>query len=298
MGALRLLTSTEILNKIHDLPTLPSIIYEIRSVIDNPMSSTADVEKVMENDPSFTTKILKLANSAYYAIPGGVTQLSRAVAYLGFDTVHQLVLSASIIDILKVKASPYFHPVDFWKHSLGVAIAAETIAKFVNYPVPADLFTCGLVHDIGKLALFSVAPDLMTAVVDEAHDHHITYREAEERLGLPSHTQIGHQLSAKWKLPLAFQCCVKYHHQKNLEERDGSLTPASHLLIDIVLLANVLCHAMKFGNSGHPVIAGAPKEVLKRLGLEEGFSFTKLLQVINVQMQHGETFLEILEAKA
>ena len=61
-------TVAEIAAKLDELPTLPSVIYELNRVINDPMSSTSDVERLMANDQSLTTKVLKLANSAYYAI--------------------------------------------------------------------------------------------------------------------------------------------------------------------------------------------------------------------------------------
>ena len=103
-----------IIAKLDELPTLPAIVYELSRIINDPMSSTTDVEKVMANDQSMTAKVLQLVNSAYYAIPGGVTSLSRAIAYIGFDTVNQLVLSASILKSLETKGSPAYDVNEFW----------------------------------------------------------------------------------------------------------------------------------------------------------------------------------------
>ncbi|RYZ75410.1 MAG: HDOD domain-containing protein, partial [Proteobacteria bacterium] len=153
MGAASRITSGTnpqmIVDRLDELPTLPTIVYELSRVINDPMSSTGDVQKIMANDQSLTTKVLKLANSAYYAIPGGVSSLQRAIGYIGYDTIHQLVLSASIISALDAKSSADFDLTQFWKHAIGVAMAAETTARFVHYKTPSDLFTCGLVHDMG-----------------------------------------------------------------------------------------------------------------------------------------------------
>lgn len=288
---------SDILDRINELPTLPEIIYEIRAVIDNPMSSIADVEKVMHNDPVLTTKVLKLVNSAYYSIPGGVTQLSRAIGYLGFDTVHQLVLSATIIDSLKSLPDGSFKMSELWKHSLGTGIASESIGHFINYPLPADLFTCGLVHDIGKIALLVIEPELMQNIVTEANQKNITYLEAELKLGIPSHTHIGCLLAQRWKLPLGFQKVIKYHHQKEILQRE-SLPNDINQMVDIVCLGNLLCHAMKFGDSGHPIIDGAPTALLKRLGIDPKEGFKSLLQSVKKQMQQADGFLEILGVSA
>src|ERR1035437_1814036 len=97
------LTQESITSRLDNLPSLPSIVYELSQVINDPMSSTTDVEKIMANDLSLTSTVLSLVNSAYYAIPGGVSSLSRALGYIGFETVNQLVLSASILKVLETK---------------------------------------------------------------------------------------------------------------------------------------------------------------------------------------------------
>src|ERR1700731_5475330 len=113
----REITPEAIVARLDELPTLPSIVYELSQVINDPMSSTGDVEKIMANDLSLTSKVLSLVNSAYYAIPGGVSSLSRAIGYIGFDTVSQLVLCASILKALEIKGPQRFDLNLFWKHS-------------------------------------------------------------------------------------------------------------------------------------------------------------------------------------
>lgn len=283
--------------RIQDLPTLPSIVYEIQEVMKNPMASVFEVEKVMGNDPSLTTKVLKLVNSAYYSIPGGVTQLSRAISHLGFDTVYQLVLASSIVESLSVKDRPdQFNPARFWQHSLGTAIAAELLAREVHHPVPADLFTSGLIHDIGKLALCNIDHHLLSQVIALTSEKSITYSQAEEELGLPTHTQMGFLLAAKWKLPFIFQMAIKLHHQTELATR-GSLNHEEHQVVDIVCLSNIVTQALHFGNSGHSVVRGAPKALLERLGLDEA-GFQAYLRAVKIQHLSAGEFLRLLGIKS
>lgn len=287
------LSQDYILSKLDELPTLPSIVYELSKVVNDPMSSTADVEKLMANDQSLTTKVLKMVNSAYYAIPGGVSSLSRAIAYIGFDTVNQLVLSASILNALQTKGPQLFDFNLFWRHSIGVAIASETIAKFVRHPTPADLFTCGLVHDMGKVALYTIAPELVVRLSELAEEKQITYLEAETELDVPRHTMIGQALAQRWNLPSAIQAVIKHHHSFDTNVR-GSLTAEINLNVDIVILANLLTHALKFGRSGHRKILGAPGEVLQRLTIDPNKDMKPILQEIKIGHQKATDFLRVL----
>ncbi|MGE3387961.1 MAG: HDOD domain-containing protein [Bdellovibrionales bacterium] len=293
MAAARKLNPDDLINRLDELPTLPTIVHELSQVINDPMSSTAEVEKLMANDQSMTTKVLKLVNSAYYAIPGGVSTLARAIAYLGFDTVHQLVLSASILDALSTDKKTSFDLNEFWKHSLGVAVAAETIAKFVHHPLPADLFTCGLVHDMGKVATFTLASDEFLVVVDHANEHKISFAEAEQVLEYPRHTVIGNKLATKWSLPSQIQAVAKHHHQADPGLR-GGLSGDLNRSVDIVFLANLLTHALKFGNSGHQKILGAPVEVMERLAINPQGDLKKLLLEIKGGLDRAADFLRVL----
>jgi HD-like signal output (HDOD) protein len=292
MGAAPKIESQQIIDRLDELPTLPSIVYELSRVINDPMSSTSDVERIMSNDQSLTTKVLRLANSAYYAIPGGVSNLQRAIAYIGYDTIHQLVLSASIIKALDAKTSPAFDLNQFWKHSLGVAMASETVARAVGYKTPADLFTCGLVHDMGKVALYILAPEVFVETTVFAKEKGLSVLEAEDALQNPKHTWIGGQLSLKWKLPYQIQATTALHHNKDHNLR-GGLSSEMNVVVDIVYLSNLLVHALQFGSSGHSKVLGVPRDVLDRLHLAPD-KLKEVIAKIKESIANAENFLKII----
>jgi putative nucleotidyltransferase with HDIG domain len=294
MSAAKKIPQEYIVDKLDELPTLPTIIYELSSVINNPMSSTREVEALMSNDMSITTKVLKLANSAYYAIPGGVTSLSRAISYLGFDTVNQLVISSSIIDALKIKNSKAFNIQDFWKHSIGVGITAETIASYIHHPMPTDLFTCGLVHDMGKVAYFTIDPEGSSKIAQFALDNETTYLKAEQELEMPRHTQVGSLLARKWKLPDDLEASIKHHHQKDPRFRADILSDTLQQVVDIVYLSNILIHALKFGNSGHNQVEGLPKDLLERLTIDPKEGYKQLLVKVKNSLSRADEFIRII----
>ena len=98
MAVAQKLNEEYISEKVEELPTLPTIVYELTQVINDPMSSTKDVESIMENDQAMTTKVLKLVNSAYYAIPGGVSNLARAIELIG-DRWTLLILRSALYGV-------------------------------------------------------------------------------------------------------------------------------------------------------------------------------------------------------
>lgn len=290
---MEIITKQQIIEKLEELPTLPSIVYELSRLINDPMSSTTDIERVMSDDQSLTSKVLKLANSAYYAIPGGVSNLARAIAHIGFDTIQQLVLATSVLDSLRVDdQQSQFNVIEFWKHSVGVAMAAETIAREVGYKVPADIFTCGLLHDMGKIALLKVEPSVLEQVAIHASMCNITFYAAEVELETPPHTWIGMSLAQKWTLPNHIQNALQYHHEINSNVRGGA-SPELNQIIDMVSLANLLVHALKFGNSGYEHIAPAPKTLFERLSLDQS-QLQQLVAKIKKALLNADAFLQII----
>ena len=86
----------KILDKLDELPTLPVVIQQILSLLENPNSTAKDINEVIKNDQSLTLKTLKLVNSSYYGFPRRIGTVTEAIVVLGFDTVRSLVLSASV----------------------------------------------------------------------------------------------------------------------------------------------------------------------------------------------------------
>ncbi|MEQ1665912.1 MAG: HDOD domain-containing protein [Bdellovibrionales bacterium] len=292
MGAPKLITQN-ILQKFEEFPSLPAIVYELSQIINDPMSSTNEVERVMLQDLGMTTKVLKLANSAYYAIPGGVSSLARAIAFIGFDTIHQLVLSSSIIKSLEIKDNAKFSASEFWRHSLGVAIAAETIGKHVNHPSPSDLFTGGLIHDMGKIVLYVVSSESLIYIAEECSKTKKSFLSVEEEIGQIPHTELGKLLAEKWRLPKSMQVASKYHHEKDSKKRGGISNDLSQN-VDVLYLANLLIHALKFGNSGHSQIIGASNEVLERLMIDPQKDMGTIVKKIKTALESAEDFIKLI----
>src|ERR1700744_5093593 len=113
---------SDLLSKLHDIPTLPVVAMKVNELINDPNSSSSDIAEVLKKDQVLTAKILRLVNSSYYAIPGGVEDVECALAFLGFNTLAQLVLSLSVFSLFKTLGSDKLLMLDFWKHALGTGV--------------------------------------------------------------------------------------------------------------------------------------------------------------------------------
>jgi putative nucleotidyltransferase with HDIG domain len=276
------------LEKLNDIPTLPIVASKVTELINNPNSSSADIANVLKKDQVLTAKVLRLINSPYYGIPSEVTDVQRALAFLGFNTLAQLVLGMSVFSLFKGDGTDEFPLVEFWRHALATAVCSEVIAKKVKYPRPEEIFTCGLLHDIGKIVLHQIANETFLKVIRAARDGKKTFGEAENELDVPGHAFLGEYIAAKWGLPHIIRSAIRYHH---IDVREAStILPGTKPSIYIVSLANSLIVGMGIGHSGDYSDGGLQPYMYAALGLKEGDLF-QIRENTKLEMEKAGSFL-------
>jgi putative nucleotidyltransferase with HDIG domain len=204
-----------LINKIRSVPTLPNILSQIIRTLDDPHSSAAELEKIIRNDQALTTKLLAVANSAYYGFRHQITTVRRAAVAIGFNEVRNICLGMSLLGFL--------HPSTFrdreaaeqlWLHSMAVSEACRILAEGTGAAEPAQAFTAGLLHDIGKVVVAAFAPDQYEALRAHLDREGCTYQEAEQALEL-GHQEVGRELCEYWDLPPMLVEAVGRHHAPN-----------------------------------------------------------------------------------
>ena len=141
--------------KVQDIPSLPEIVTKVMELVQDPKSSASQLSKVISHDPGLTSRVLKLVNSAYYGFPKQISSIQHGIMILGFTTMRGLVLSSSIFKIFAPKSDKEMS-LDykkFWKHSLLTAICSRIINTHLRIQEEEDIFSAGILHDIGKVIL-------------------------------------------------------------------------------------------------------------------------------------------------
>lgn len=199
---------------LQDLPALPNVVARVLRETESPDANAATVERMISADQALASKVLRVVNSAYYGLSGQVTSLSQAIVILGMHQVRNLVLSVSAISMMRPK-TPRQHEVlrRFWLHSFGTAAAASLICQKKRIP-PKDaemVFVGGLLHDIGRLFLFSNFTQTYDQVIKFAEEKGLSIEEAEVRLLGMGHGEIGEEMAKFWKLPPALVQLIARH---------------------------------------------------------------------------------------
>lgn len=279
---------SELLAKLEDIRTLPVVAMRVNELINDPDSSSADIAEVLKKDQVLTAKILRLVNSSYYAIPGGVADVQRALAFLGFNTLAQLVLSLSVFSLFSTFDNEDFSMLDFWRHALGTGVCAEILAKRLKLPRPEEAFTCGLLHDIGKLVLHEIDPERLIQIVQEAKRRGCSFVDVEREWDLPGHAYLGEVIASKWGLPQVIRLAIRYHHF-DVSKMDSVLASAKPV-IHVVRLANTICVKNQVGKSGDASDGAITQDMLKPLALLPS-DIPGIEEQLRTEMQKAGAFL-------
>jgi putative nucleotidyltransferase with HDIG domain len=248
------------LDRIEDLPTLPSILFEVNRLLENIDTSAKKLSDTIAKDQSMVGKILKLVNSAFYGFRSTVSDISNAVVLLGFNTVRNSIISVSIIETFSGKNElEGFDITEFWKHSIAVAVTSKWLAEKYRVEDPDNCFVAGLLHDIGKLVLSQYFQDLFIKVWITAQKENLAFYEAEKKEIPVKHPMIGSLLAKKWQFPDHLVDTVKCHHSVRN-------TVSNYELLLIVYAANLVVNHCEM-QPEHPIdLSEVHPDAVKMLG--------------------------------
>ncbi|MFA7330806.1 MAG: HDOD domain-containing protein [Candidatus Delongbacteria bacterium] len=214
---------------IHDLPTLPTVVAKIIELVDNPRTNAATLARLISSDPGLTARMLKMANSAYYGFPKRIGTINLAIVVLGFNTVRDLAVSASLVERVSLNYEGNDLLGDFWEHSVSTAVAARMLQRLSPSRSAGEAFVAGLLHDIGRLVVARYLPDEFIKVqgLVEQGEQGIWQIE-HEVLGM-GHAEIGGLLCRHWNLPEALCEAITWHHAPLFQEERDPLTCILHV---------------------------------------------------------------------
>ena len=283
-----------ILQQLRTLPTLSPIATRLLDLTADDQADIREIIRLIESDPALTAKVLSLCRRADKGLGDRITTVDRAVVMIGFDAIRNAVLSVEIYNLFapsedddelveplgstsvsdesgtsafQSAASTGFDRIEFWKHCLGVAVTAETLADLASTKLsvsPSEAFVCGLLHGIGKLALDRVLPRSYARIAEIADREMGNIAEIERKiLGVDHHT-VGKRLGELWGLPFVIQDVMWLYGQPF-----ESLPELPHRkMIGLVSLADCITRAQHIGRSGNHMITADFNELCQVIGVD------------------------------
>ncbi len=203
-----------VINQIENLPNLSNIYQEFMDAV-NEEKSMVTISKIIQKDLSIATKVLHVANSAFYGLKN-CTSIDQASITLGLDTLQDILLTISIINTMKWNSTQTKNLQDIFSHSL---IMNSHLPKLYRYKPESHYFktfpSVGLTYDVGKIIILQYYADRFESIIALLRSHPgMGFYEAELELGFNdiTHQEIGAFFLDYWNLPEIFVETAMYHH--------------------------------------------------------------------------------------
>lgn len=283
-NALRLIEQEE------NLPVLPQLFYQIVEAASNPETPVSELSSLILEDQVLTGRVLRMANSAYYAMPQKISTVTRAVMVLGFITLKNFITAVTVVDTLNNDAFKGGLYETFWIHGLACSLSASLLAERLKIDHKEVAMIAGLMHDCGKLFLDHHFPGTYRKVTEMTRQGKDVLKAERKMFGL-THVDVGERIAHKWDLPMPLVEAIRNHH-------GFSRSPKNLSLSDVIYLSNLFAsHAIPEEWTDRIQWVGpAPdgEKALNRICVDAGLSEETVQEIIQTTKQNVQRIAEDL----
>jgi len=221
-----------------NLLALPDSAMKLIQAIDGGEASARDLERIIAADPGLASTLLRVSAHDGVSFLNPPT-LRQVIMRLGQRSVRSVAVSLAMKELLKDPCgSKYFEPFRFARHGLVVGFLARFVyaRRQMLEPFESDwsadeLFSAGVLHDLGTGLLAYSAPEVFDRVYLFAKRSKTTFDEAFKEIFGSYPSVLGAEACDQWRLPPFFgttmrslntpwdleeeytaQCCLSYAH--------------------------------------------------------------------------------------
>lgn len=193
------LSLDEVVAGVAELRPLPAVALRILELGERGQFAAHELASLIASDQALTARMLRLANSAYYGFARRITTVRDAVVLLGFRTVRQAALAASMIASSTEARRGALDYDAFWQFSIATAMLAEVLARTEGRHQD-EAFTAGVLHQVGLLAIDQFRPEMLGGVRERMAEGSDA-AEAERSTWGFSRAELAGALGDHWGLP-------------------------------------------------------------------------------------------------
>ena len=199
--------------ELAQIPPFPAVALKLLSLLSNDDAGFAAIVACIATDPVLCAKLMKRANAADMGIYCAVTTVQQAVSALGVDRTREVSLTAATAGFASTAISrPSLQ--SCWHHTLATAMIASEVARQCGQR-PAEAYTAGLLHDIGRIGLVAAFPNKYEKLLEAIAEQPVDLAEAERATFGVDHVQAGTWLARQWLLPEPLIEVIAHQHSKN-----------------------------------------------------------------------------------
>jgi two-component system cell cycle response regulator len=275
-----------------ELPSPTGVALKLLELTQREDASIQEVVRVIQTDPALTGRLLKFANSGFVGLRRPVVSIKDAIILLGVHVVRQLTLGLSVLSNSRQGPCQGFDYIGFWSRSLATALAAQALCKQGRAFPPEEVFTCGLLSQVGCLAMASLYPESYGRLLRTASSG-IELTRLERSTLSADHTELTLALLSDWGLARVHLDAIREHEQ--VSDNDN-LLPGSRerALAEILYLA---------AHIGRTCVAAAPERAillpqLIAFGSEHGLGEADVGSLFDAVVRDWVEWGELLEVPA
>jgi HD-like signal output (HDOD) protein len=199
-----------LVSKMTELAVLPHVVFKVLEISGSTDSAASEMEQAITIDPGFSAKVLTYANSSHLALSRKVTSIRDAIVYLGFKAVRETAMTVGVFDMFVGKNDKEsLRRRAWWRHSVDTGVSCRYIAELTKKLDPAEAYTCGLLHYIGKTLLDRFGAEDYE-VVEKRVAVGSSDLEAELRTYGCTHEDVADAAGKQWGLPASVVESFRY----------------------------------------------------------------------------------------
>jgi HD-like signal output (HDOD) protein len=255
-----MLSLADVVSHLDDLPSLPAVVMELLSTIDQENVDIAVLARKVSLDQALTAKTLRFANSSHYGLQVKVTTIQQAITYLGLNATREIITAAALTGCFADLNCPGFSHESFWRQSIATAACARALARHARFN-PDYAFTAGLLHAIGRLVLVTCFPENYARAIAYRVEHDCQMLEAERAVLGIDHVGAGLALGQHWNFSDTIRHAIRDYPEP--------AAPGASFLAGIVHVANAMVRALDLAQVADELVPPVSAVAWANLHLDE-----------------------------
>lgn len=238
------------LDDLRQIPALQALAQDFLRAMNRDEVSVPEVIAAIEKDSALCVRVLRMANSVLISPEQRIVDLDTAVQMLGLARVRNAAQALFTLRGANQVAGE-FDWRHLWIHALGTAAIAEEMEQQLRGRADSQVYLAGLLHDVGKIVLSTIAPDVYRDILVAAWNEHGRLEDLERaHLGV-DHREAGVIFARHNSLPSVVIEAIAHHDAPEHAE-------AHRFEVALVTLANHLSKAHGLGFSGSRLTSEEP----------------------------------------
>jgi HD-like signal output (HDOD) protein len=203
---------TQTVIRLSTLPSFHPAALKLLNIASDSDTAIDDFEAIFKIDPALTADLLLVANSPLFGTRASIGSIRHALTHLGLERVRSLATTIALSFFVRNQPRASFVR-NIWAHSIATATVAEVLGRLYRLP---ELYTAGLVHDLGRLGLLlTIGETYEEWALTKVPGMEESNQSEKECFGM-NHCEAASHVAENWGFPAVLQKSMIGHHDPDI----------------------------------------------------------------------------------